>query len=794
MRLGSNLVLAMLLATPPTFAGASPDDRFAICSELSDAGRFREALPACRDAVRRRREAKDLAHLGEALNRLGLALEMLGEKSDAKTSYDEALALHRAHGQKQLEALVLSNLAALAIGEGDYGSALRRLAEEESVAVGASGETWVDEELRVVAQNRAVTLEHLGAYREALTSLRRLAEEEEPDPGIAAALDVNLAVLYRNLGDPRHALRLLDRAASFYEERRDLSALANLALNRGLVQDRNLRSPGAAEEDYREALRLAARSGDRGEEVRARCALGELLLADGRLVEAREELDRCLSTSEAAEARETRWTALAALGRLERARGNAEGALARLREAIAVIEQIGEGSGSSQLKGSFLAERRAVYAAAVDLLAERAGHGANARALEALALAERAKARELLDVLAAGTGQPSEAPALAALGRERGPLIAYFAGEKVLWRWLLDADGASIAPSGDVAETFARVTQVHRSLARGAEPDPQLLRDLAAQLLPPHLPTRGELRIAPDGRLFYLPFDLLPDPARPSEPLIENHAISYSPSLSILSTVERARGEPALRLLALADPKLPELSAANAGTASILAARFGLARLPAAEIEAWHAAERLGEPSRVATGAAATETELREQARRGARVLHLAAHTVIDEELLDGVALFLAADSANDGFVTSTELAHMPLSVDLAVLAGCRTALGARGEGRALASLSGALLGAGVRGVVASLWEVGDRGTAALMEQFYDGLARGLRPSEALREAKLRLREATAWRSPSAWAGFVLIGDAPALPVSFRASRALLAGLGFAALGAAAYLWRRSLN
>ena len=101
------------------------------------------------------------------------------------------------------------------------------------------------------------------------------------------------------------------------------------------------------------------------------------------------------------------------------------------------------------------------------------------------------------------------------------------------------------------------------------------------------------------------------------------------------------------------------------------------------------------------------------------------------------------------------------------MLSGCRTALAeteltgsdGAGGGRALASLSGALLGAGARGVVASLWEVGDDATAALMEQFYFELARGRRPASALRRAKLRLAHDPRWAGAPGWAGFVLLGD-----------------------------------
>jgi len=790
-------LLVTLLATNAASASAAdePTRWLAACADLADAGRFREALPDCQEAVRLRRARGDETGLGEALNRLGLTLEMLGERAAAAAAYDEALALHRRLGQAQAEALVLSNLAAFAIGGGDYGTALRRLGEEEAVALRSGDAPWVGEELRVVAQNRAVTLEHLGAYREALRTLRDLSRAGEPDPSIAAALEVNLAVLYRNVGDPRRALALLERAAATYRSRDDLSALANLELNRGLVHALNLRAPAAAEAAFRAALELARRSGDRGEEIRSLCALGELLLAEQRLDDAASPLDGCLELAREGGAREAEWTALAGLGRLARARGDRASALAGLGAAIARIEEIGERSGSVELKGGFLSDRRGVYAAAVDLLAESALAGDPAAAAAALAMAERAKARELLDLLAAGSGRPASAAELAALGRSHGPLLAYFAGERTLWRWLLTADGISLAAAGDAREIDHLVRAQHSRLARGLEPEASALARLTAALLPAAIPD-GELRIAPDGSLFYLPFELLDEPAGAASLLLERRAVSYLPSLSLLAGRQSPRPPPALRFVGLANPRLPTLTPQAAGAASLLAERFGLAALPAAERETELAAERLGGSSVVERGAGASETRLRELAGRGTAVLHLAAHTVVDEELLAGVALFLAADPANDGFLTAAELAGLSLQVDLAVLSGCRTALGARGDGRALASLSGALLGAGARGVVASLWEVGDRSTAALMEQFYFQLSRGLAPAEALRRAKLRLRADARWHPAALWAGFVVLGDPAAMAPSSRIPARSLVGIGLAlaALAGGGMVWWRSLS
>lgn len=770
------------------------------CDRLNDAGRYGDALPYCRSAAEFRRTAdraaggRDDGSLGQSLTSLGLALEMTGDRRGAEASYREALALHRSLGQPELEALVLSNLAALAIGGGDYGAALAWLAAEEAVtrrALAAGDGTWAPAELDYVRMNRSVALEQLGAYAEALAEIRPLADPvlaaraESAISRESAGLAVNLAVLYRNLGDPRRALRLLESARVAYERLGDRSALANVHLNRGLVQQLNLRSPAAAGVEFERALALASESGDRGEEIRTLCALGDLRLQDHRLDEARSAFGRALASATDSDAAAGRWTALAGLGRVAHAGGDADAALVHLRSAIAEIEKTGEGLGDSALRGGLLSDQRAIYAVAVDLLAERAlkleGPETERAALAALALAEQARARELLDALAGGSsGAPLRADELSALGARLGPALVYFFGERHLWRWEHQDGKWSVAAAGDPATVRALVSRVHRPLARAEPAPPDALARLGDLLLPRRIPAGSELRIVPDGRLFYLPFELLPDPGGSGERLIDRLAVSYLPSVSVLAHLRRPVAAARWNVAALADPELPlpPLPGDSSSLASLLAQRFGLPALPGAAREAHDAAARLGEPSSVEVGRRATERNLRERAGEGVRVLHIAAHTVVDEALAGGVALFLApgaagaagegsAGGADDGLVTAAELAQLRLAVDLAVLSACRTAVAetettggdGAGAGRALASLSGALLGAGARGVVASLWEVGDSATAALMEQFYFELARGIRPAAALRRAKLRLARDPRWESAPGWAGFVLLGD-----------------------------------
>ncbi len=89
----------------------------------------------------------------------------------------------------------------------------------------------------------------------------------------------------------------------------------------------------------------------------------------------------------------------------------------------------------------------------------------------------------------------------------------------------------------------------------------------------------------------------------------------------------------------------------------------------------------------------------------------------------------------DDGILTAKELSGLDLSsMQMIVLSACQTALGhVNAEGAS--GLIRALKMAGARTVVASLWEVDDRATLALMTNFYKTLLGGLSPTQALEYA-----------------------------------------------------------
>jgi CHAT domain-containing protein len=149
---------------------------------------------------------------------------------------------------------------------------------------------------------------------------------------------------------------------------------------------------------------------------------------------------------------------------------------------------------------------------------------------------------------------------------------------------------------------------------------------------------------------------------------------------------------------------------------------------------------------------------------RGYRILHFATHTVADTRFPELSGLVLSQVDAGgrprSGFVRLPDLYELDLAADLAVLSGCRTALGRELRGEGLMGLTRGFEAAGVPRVVGSLWRVEDRATAEIMTRFYRAMwHEGASPVAALRTAQRAVRRDPRYRDPHFWAGFVYQGD-----------------------------------
>ena len=117
-------------------------------------------------------------------------------------------------------------------------------------------------------------------------------------------------------------------------------------------------------------------------------------------------------------------------------------------------------------------------------------------------------------------------------------------------------------------------------------------------------------------------------------------------------------------------------------------------------------------------------------------------------------------DTDNDGILTALEVLGLNLTgTKLAVLSACETGLGEIHEGEGVYGLRRAFQEAGVASVVASLWEVSDAGTQALMALFYKKITEeGKPPQQALRETQVEMVDSDEWNSPYIWSAFMIVG------------------------------------
>ncbi|MBU1950272.1 MAG: CHAT domain-containing protein, partial [Candidatus Eisenbacteria bacterium] len=360
-----------------------------------------------------------------------------------------------------------------------------------------------------------------------------------------------------------------------------------------------------------------------------------------------------------------------------------------------------------------------------------------------------------------------------------------------------------------------RVTEVER-----IEADAQAICERWIDPFSECLTDIKNLVIIPTGPMLGIPIEALKDHG--GRFIGDRYAVSYAPSATIYTWLQemgkRNSDRPSHKALLVGDPPftldqlaamenqekepvyfsvrdipvdLPVLRGMLAGNQEALAS---LPRLPGTREEVKRVASVLPDAMTL-IGPDATEQEIVDLASSGALgefdLLHFATHTLMDDEQPERSALVLSlvnlpdplettmeGKRIYDGLVTLEEIVReWDLEADLVVLSGCQTALGGKMAGEGFIGLAYAVLQAGARSVLVSLWRVEDTATSLLMGRFYENLTNSQRhrdisgknlpmnKAEALGEAKQWLRNMTdaegvrPFQHPTYWSSFILIGE-----------------------------------
>ncbi len=277
----------------------------------------------------------------------------------------------------------------------------------------------------------------------------------------------------------------------------------------------------------------------------------------------------------------------------------------------------------------------------------------------------------------------------------------------------------------------------------------------------------NNLVIIPDDALWELPFQALL--SAPNRFLLEDTAVSYAPSLSVLYQMAKHQPRNTLNrnptLLAFGNPAFGEAAAER--TKLALRGSTRPVPLPEAEREVKAIATIYGpERSRVYVGSEAREDRAKTEAA-DFRILHFATHGVlINSNPMYSNLLLSQTDGGDDGLLEAWEIMKLDLNADLVVLSACETARGRIGAGEGMIGLTWAMFVAGSPATVVSQWKVDSAATNQLMVDFHKNLRGGsasskrrMTKSEALRQAALKVMRSSSYRHPFNWAAFVVVGD-----------------------------------
>ncbi|HEV7671414.1 MAG TPA: CHAT domain-containing tetratricopeptide repeat protein [Thermoanaerobaculia bacterium] len=400
-----------------------------VCLVRHVRGEWRESIPCYEQAIALLVAVRASDTEWAVRSNLGGVYDLLGEPGKARAAYEAALPVLRAIGEKRSEMPVLNNLGVVLAGLGETSEALALYDQALAAALSLGDRSW---EART-RQNRGV------AYLAAGEAGRAIAEIEQAlvlrravgdRPGEITALGL-LGTARDRLGEREAALDLETRAATLAREAhlRGPEATARQLLARTyLAAGQALPALQAAEQ----AVELFAALEDRRGLATALSRKGEALRLAGKPEAALAPLGEALALRRGFDDRAGQAETLTALATAERQLDRKDAARTHVEEALDLVETLRAAVVAPELRASFLAAKQQTFELALQLRMEQAA--TDPKAAEAgFALAERARARTLLDLLDAARADAAGAidPLLRQRAAEIGQRLAAKAQRRI---------------------------------------------------------------------------------------------------------------------------------------------------------------------------------------------------------------------------------------------------------------------------------------------------------------------------------------------------------------------------
>jgi CHAT domain-containing protein len=698
-----------------------PRDQSVALTQLARAyqalGQYRKAVQSLSAAFELAQKAGDRVQTATVLGSLGGTYFVTGSLDAAQKALQEGLRLARELGNAALIAALLNDLGNVFTSQDTYAEALEAYGESGLVA-----EQQHDRPLAVRAlTNAAMASIKQGQYQAARTRLDMAWAQMQGVP-------------------PSH-----DQASSFIT-----IGLAYASLSASLSEDETNLTLRAAEALHA-AAHLARTLNDQRALSYALGYLGGLYEEEQRYNEALQLTRQALFAAQQVQAPESLYRWQWQTGRLLKALGDLDAAIASYRQAVDTLQSFRQemvlGSGGGRT--SFRQVVGPVYFGLVDLLLQRAAALPDRAQYEPLLV----EARDAVELFKAVELRDYFQDDCVDAARRRVVNLEGLAQSAITIYPILLPERTELLislPDGlqrvTVPVTAERLTQEVRELRRLLEksatreylPHAQQLYDWLLRPLEPALAstTLDTLVFVPDGPLRTIPMAALHDG---QQFLISKYAVATTPGLKLTDPRPLPRGQTRMLALGLSEavqgfPALPYVSAELAT----------LQRLYSAEVLL---NQRFLVPS--------VEKELQE---KPFSMVHIASHGQFDSDAKKTFLLTFDDKLTMDHLEQLVgRLRFREEALELLTLSACQTAAG---DDRAALGLAGVAIKAGARSALATLWYIDDQASSELVAEFYRQLQDStISRAKALQRAQIKLLSEGRYEHPGYWAPFLLLNN-----------------------------------
>ncbi len=335
-------------------------------------------------------------------------------------------------------------------------------------------------------------------------------------------------------------------------------------------------------------------------------------------------------------------------------------------------------------------------------------------------------------------------------------LLSYFYGNDAIYAIAIDKNGKQIERISVDSSLVTQITKIY-GLLTDPKSDVEILgtathtlfTDLVAPVI--KLKDKKKLIIIADGLLNYIPFGAMNTSEHGLSYFVEDHAISYANSATLLGQLRKRRPKNHSVLAFAPDFDEPSLQDYGDG--------IKLLPLPHNKKEVEQILTSFDGSSFV-DGNASLQNFKAQISNFG--ILHLATHAIFDDSAPEYSYLAFSPKKGETNLLYVRDLYNLELKADLVTLSACESGVGELRRGEGSLSLARGFFYSGASSISSTLWKITDASSTKLMDGFYKNLSKGDAKDLALQKSQvdfLNANRQNALSHPYYWSGFVISGN-----------------------------------